>query len=75
MLKETLKNRLKMVEKQLRDLPQPETDPQLCLLALCREFVDEIKTHTEGGPFVPRTEFQSLAKELWEAHPKFDVSR
>jgi hypothetical protein len=75
MLKETLKNRLKIVEEHLQDLLDPETDPQLRLLALCREFIDEIKTYTAGGPFVPRTEFQSLAKELWDAHPKFDVSR
>jgi hypothetical protein len=75
MLKRTIENRLKIVQKKLKELPEPETDSQSCLLGLCREFVDEIKADTESGPFIPRKEFERLAKELRDAQPKFDLSQ
>jgi hypothetical protein len=57
-LKETLRNQLKKVEKDLQDLPEPIQDKQLYLLGLCRNFVDEIKRHTDGRSRVSRTEFE-----------------
>jgi hypothetical protein len=73
-LKESLRNHLKEVEKDLRGLPEPIKDKQLFLLGLCRDFVDEIKRHTDGRSLVSRTEFERLHQKLWDGHPMFDVS-
>lgn len=73
-LKESLRNHLKEVEKDLQGLPEPIKDKQLFLLGLCRDFVDEIKRHTDGRSLVSRTEFERLHQKLWDGHPMFDVS-
>jgi len=76
----TISIRRKEVDEQLARLPQPFTDqPQIKLLSLCTEFIDEIRSYaigekSHGELFRKMTStFRQFRKELHNTVPTFDI--
>lgn len=76
-----LSRKARLVQGELDRLPQSFAEnPQAMLLGLCSEFVSEIGKYTHGNSTHPaffqdiNSAFWSLAKEISDTRPQFEIS-